>query len=56
MDYNELLNKLSSKMSSAASKASGFRTVNNAVSTPKEDTTSIILNKVGLEVQRRGGY
>jgi hypothetical protein len=56
MNYNELLNKLSSGMASAT-KNSGSRTVNNnAVSTPKEDTTSTMLNKIGLEVQRQGGY
>ncbi len=56
MTYNELLNKLSSGMSSASVKSSGSRTANNAVSTPKEDTTSNMLNKIGLEVQRQGGY
>lgn len=56
MNYNELLNKLSSKMSAASSKVSGSRTANGAVSTPKEDTTSTMLNKIGLEVQRQGGY
>lgn len=56
MTYNELLNKLSSGMSSASIKNSGSRTANNAVSTPKEDTTSTMLNKIGLEVQRQGGY
>ena len=56
MNYNELLNKLSSKMSSASAKASGSRAANNAVSTPKEDITSTMLNKIGLEVQRQGGY
>ena len=56
MIYNELLNQLSSKMQSASIKASGSRTANNAVSTPKEDTTSTMLNKIGLEVQRQGGY
>lgn len=56
MNYNELLNKLSSGMVSAAKKSSGSRTAGNAVSTPKEDTTSTMLNKIGLEVQRQGGY
>ena len=56
MNYNELLNKMSSKMSSASAKATNSRVANNAVSTPKEDTTSNMLNKIGLEVQRQGGY
>lgn len=56
MNYNELLNKMSSKLSSASSKISGSRTTNNAVSTPKEDNTSTMLNKIGLEIQRQGGY
>ena len=56
MNYNELLNKLSSWMTSATKKSSGSRTTGNAVSTPKEDTTSTMLNKIGLEVQRQGGY
>lgn len=56
MTYNELLNKLSSKMSSASAKSSSSRAANNAGSTPKEDTTSTVLNKIGLEVQRQGGY
>lgn len=56
MNYNELLNKMSSKMSSASSKISDSRTTNNAVSTPKEDNTSTMLNKIGLEIQRQGGY
>lgn len=56
MNYNELLNKISSKMQSASVKVSGSRTANNVVSTPKEDTTSTMLNKIGLEVQRQGGY
>lgn len=55
MNYNELLNKLSSGMATAI-KNSGSRAVNNAVSAPKEDTTSTMLNKIGLEVQRQGGY
>ena len=56
MNYNELLNKMSSKMQSASGKASGSSMANNTVSTPKEDTTSTMLNKIGLEVQRQGGY
>lgn len=56
MTYNELLNKLSSGMITATNKRSDSRTTNSTVSTPKEDTTSTMLNKIGLEVQRQGGY
>ena len=56
MNYNELLNKMSSKMQSASIKANNSSLPNKAVSTPKEDTTSTMLNKIGLEVQRQGGY
>lgn len=56
MNYNELLNKISSKMQSASGKTSGFRTTNGAGFMSKEDTTSTMLNKIGLEVQRQGGY
>ena len=56
MNYNELLNKISSQMLSASGKVSGSRTTNNAVFTSKEDNTSIMLNRIGLEVQRQGGY
>lgn len=56
MNYNELLNKMSSTMQSASGRVSGSRTTNNAISTPKEDNTSTMLNKIGLEVQRQGGY
>ena len=62
MIYNELLNKMSSMMTSA-SKTAGNPAIGlnkdlstEQVSTPKEDTTSNILNKIGLEIQRQGGY
>lgn len=53
MNYNELLNKMSSNISSASS--SNKKNVNK-INMPKEDTTSDTLNKIGLEVQRQGGY
>lgn len=56
MNYNELLNKISSQMLSAAGKTSGSRTTSGAGLTSKEDNTSIMLNRIGLEVQRQGGY
>lgn len=56
MTYNELLNKLSSGLSSASVKAGGQRPANDTATTSKEDTTSIMLNKIGLEVQRQGGF
>ena len=55
MNYNELLNKMSSKMSAASTEAARRKAKASHVSTPKEDTTSTLLNKIGLEVQRQGG-
>lgn len=62
MIYNELLNKISSMMMSASQNTNNSRNVSqkthteDKVSTLKEDTTSTMLNKIGLEVQRQGGY
>ena len=52
MNYNELLNQMSQQMTQAA-KAEVKQA--SSVSTPKEDTTATLLNKIGLEVQRQGG-
>ena len=56
MEYNELLNKLSSQMSSEITKKNNFNVSNTKTTINDEDTTSIMLNKIGLEVQRQGGY
>lgn len=56
MTYNELLTKMSSQMQSATVKASSSRIADTVASPSSEDTTSIMLNKIGLEVQRQGGY
>ena len=53
MNYNELLSEMSGKMSVASTEAA--RRKASHVSTPREDTTSTLLNKIGLEVQRQGG-
>lgn len=55
MNYNELLNKMSGKMDSASKAAAARKAQASKVSTPKEDTISTLLNKIGLEVQRQGG-
>lgn len=55
MNYNELLSKMSGKMSAASTEAAKRKAKASHVSTLKEDTTSTLLNKIGLEVQRQGG-
>ena len=55
MNYNELLNKMSGKISAASMEIAKNKSTASNVSTPKEDTTSTLLNKIGLEVQRQGG-
>ena len=55
MNYNELLNQMSQQMTEAASVAKVEAKKASSVSTPKEDTTATLLNKIGLEVQRQGG-
>lgn len=55
MNYNELLNKMSGQMASASKEAAARKATTSNVSTPKEDTVSTLLNKIGLEVQRQGG-
>ena len=55
MNYNERLSKMSGKMSVASTEAARRKAKASHVSTSKEDTTSTLLNKIGLEVQRQGG-
>lgn len=55
MNYNELLNKMSGQVKAASIEAAKRKSTASHVSTPKEDTTSTLLNKIGLEVQRQGG-
>lgn len=55
MNYNELLNQMSSQMREAAVQAEQRKALASKVTSPKEDTTSTLLNKIGLEVQRQGG-
>ena len=58
MDYNELLNKLSNNLASTKKKNDAQKkdidSTNRAIS--KMDTTSTLLNQIGLEVQRQGGH
>lgn len=57
MNYNELLNKLSNTLTTTKKKSDIQRkeidSTNRSIS--KMDTTSTLLNKIGLEVQRQGG-
>lgn len=55
MTYNELLNKLSSGMKTASAKVKTTQQALKAAERPTEETTSNLLNKIGLEVQRQGG-
>ena len=56
MNYNELLNKLSSSMANNnTKKLNTEKKINNTVNS-KTDNVADLLNKIGLEVQRRGGY
>ena len=50
MEYNELLNKLQNNLRNI--------TVNNQtiLNQDSENNVSNVLNKIGLEVQRQGGY
>jgi hypothetical protein len=56
MDYNDLLMRMSQQMVQAVNSAKpGVKEASN-ITTPKgNDTTSTLLNKIGLEVQRQGG-
>lgn len=57
MNYNELLNRLSNTLTTTKKKSDVQRkeidSTNRSIS--KMDTTSTLLNKIGLEVQRQGG-
>lgn len=55
MNYNELLNQMSQQMTQAATTIKSEVKMTSSVSTPKDDTTTTLLNKIGLEVQRQGG-
>lgn len=57
MNYNELLNRLSNTLTTTKKKSDVQRkeidSTNKSIS--KMDTTSTLLNQIGLEVQRQGG-
>ena len=55
MNYNELLNQMAQQMAQTRNSAKAVARRSSSVSTPKEDTTATLLNKIGLEVQRQGG-
>ena len=54
MDYNDVINKLSQNLGTAKTKKDKQKK-QISMSTPKTETTSTTLNKIGLEVQRQGG-
>lgn len=57
MNYNELLNKLSTKLSDTKKESNVKKKETNTSSSQflKEDITSTLLNQIGLEVHRQGG-
>lgn len=57
MNYNELLNKLSAKLSDTKRESNVKKKETNTPSSQflKEDITSTLLNQIGLEVHRQGG-
>ena len=55
MNYNELLDTLSNQLTAAAKQAAAKELKVSQTTTPKEDTVSVLLNKIGLEIQRQGG-
>lgn len=55
MNYNELLTNMSNQMAEATAGATARKANASNTSTPKDDTTATLLNKIGLEVQRQGG-
>lgn len=57
MNYNELLGKMSSNMTNAYNqREQQNKSFVARESSPNKDTTNILLNKIGLEAQRQGGY
>ena len=57
MNYNELLEKMSSNMINAYNqREQQNKSFVARESSPNKDTTNILLNKIGLEAQRQGGY
>lgn len=55
MNYSELLESLSTQLTKAAVDTAEKQVKTSQATTPREDTTSILLNKIGLEIQRQGG-
>ena len=54
MEYNTLLQSLSDQITNA-NKIRALKE-DSVIQTPTVDDTSTILNKIGLEVQRQGGF
>lgn len=56
MDYNELLQKMSLNIDQASSLIAEENANTNTMSFNSKEQTSALLNQIGLEVQRQGGY
>lgn len=56
MDYNELLQKMSLNIDQASSLNTEENANTNTMSFNSKEQTSVLLNQIGLEVQRQGGY
>ena len=56
MNHNELLNKLANRLDQTATNANNKKEIETVVSSQEEEGMGTILNKIGLEIQRQGGY
>lgn len=51
MEYNKLLNEISTKLEKV-----DIKQVKEQANKNQEEDTASLLNKIGLEIQRQGGY
>lgn len=51
MEYNKLLNEISTKLEKV-----DIKQVKEQANKSQEEDTASLLNKIGLEIQRQGGY
>lgn len=56
MNHNELLNKVADRLGQTNKNAINMEKIKDATATIEEAETDEILNKIGLEIQRQGGY
>lgn len=54
MEYKSLINKISASLQQAAEKSANSQRIRS--NEEQVDDTENILNKIGLEIQRQGGY